>query len=317
MSQMSVFCTSIIINMLKFLSQPYPADYTNRQRLVLALSFGVFTFLFLIIFQPFQLSALTKNKVAVIAGYGLVVFLTVTFNMFFFPLVFRSWFSEEKWVVWKEVVFNVVNIILVAIGVALFSGFVFEKPVNMSLVLQYIWISFAVGIFPVTFLVIFNQTRLLANYKSRAAAINESIRQEHVHLVKHESPKTVATIDSDIVKESFSVSPDELLYISSSDNYIKIYYSENEKVKNVLLRSSLKKAEACLQSFLCFYRCHRTYIINLNKVTGISGNAQGYKLSLKDVPEQIPVSRSLNKEIGEKLKGPIGKSPSASWRTGI
>lgn len=59
--------------------------------------------------------------------------------------------------------------------------------------------------------------------------------------------------------------------------------------------------EENLAEFPEFYRCHRTYIVNLQKVKHISGNAQGYKLHLENIDTLIPVSRSLNEGIAAKF----------------
>jgi DNA-binding LytR/AlgR family response regulator len=46
-----------------------------------------------------------------------------------------------------------------------------------------------------------------------------------------------------------------------------------------------------------FYRCHKSYVINLDQVNHISGNAQGYKFHLKSAEDLIPVSRSNNEFV--------------------
>ena len=51
-----------------------------------------------------------------------------------------------------------------------------------------------------------------------------------------------------------------------------------------------------------FFRCHRTYLVNLDRVGHVSGNAQGYKLHLEGIDNLVPVSRSLNEEINLRLK---------------
>jgi DNA-binding LytR/AlgR family response regulator len=57
-----------------------------------------------------------------------------------------------------------------------------------------------------------------------------------------------------------------------------------------------------------FYRCHRSYLVNLNYIRHISGNATGYKLHLEGVNDLIPVSRNLNNEIIEKINSRIESS---------
>ena len=97
------------------------------------------------------------------------------------------------------------------------------------------------------------------------------------------------------------IDPYSILYIVAADNYIRIYYHQNDAIKTQLIRSTLKKAEEKLANYDNFYRCHRSYLVNLNYIRHISGNATGYKLHLEGINDLIPVSRSLNNEISEKI----------------
>ena len=76
----------------------------------------------------------------------------------------------------------------------------------------------------------------------------------------------------------------------------------------LILRSTLKKAEETLRPFPCFFKSHRAYIINLDKVIHVQGNAQGYKIRLQELEELVPVSRNMNTEFSDKL---------LAWRTSI
>lgn len=57
-----------------------------------------------------------------------------------------------------------------------------------------------------------------------------------------------------------------------------------------------------LARYPALYRCHRSYLVNLIYVEKVSGNALGLKLHLKGYPGEIPVSRSLNHQIEEKIR---------------
>ena len=78
--------------------------------------------------------------------------------------------------------------------------------------------------------------------------------------------------------------------------------------ESLILRSTLKKAEETLRPFPCFFKSHRAYIINLDKVIHVQGNAQGYKIRLQELEELVPVSRNMNTEFSDKL---------LAWRTSI
>ena len=87
------------------------------------------------------------------------------------------------------------------------------------------------------------------------------------------------------------------MYKRQDDNYVTVVYQETDgKLKKELLRSSLSKVESQIQ-FTYILRCHRSYMVKLQKVYKVSGNAQGYKLHLWQVAEPLPVSRGYAKQV--------------------
>lgn len=93
---------------------------------------------------------------------------------------------------------------------------------------------------------------------------------------------------------------EEFLYAESADNYVKVFYTGGQQ----LIRSTLKQLEDSFRGNERIFRCHRTYLVNLDRVIHISGNAQGYKLHLEGVVQTIPVSRSLNGQIASLVIHP-------------
>ena len=63
----------------------------------------------------------------------------------------------------------------------------------------------------------------------------------------------------------------------------------------------MKKATETVYPYAVFFRCHRAYIVNLDKIEQVEGNAQGYKLKLQGTEDLIPVSRNLNSEFSDRL----------------
>lgn len=93
----------------------------------------------------------------------------------------------------------------------------------------------------------------------------------------------------------------DLCYITCADDYIDLYYKENNELKHVLLRLTLKLAAEILQDLPEFKRCHRSFIVNLLQTKNIVSSHNGYKLSLIDISKKIPVSRNCKKEISSFL----------------
>jgi hypothetical protein len=96
--------------------------------------------------------------------------------------------------------------------------------------------------------------------------------------------------DKGILK--FSVKKENLLYLESAENYVSICYLNKGKVSKYLLRDTLKKVE---ESFAGtdIIRCHRSYMVNFEKVKVIRRDKDGLKLELDNMTvSDIPVSKT-------------------------
>jgi hypothetical protein len=96
--------------------------------------------------------------------------------------------------------------------------------------------------------------------------------------------------DKGILK--FSIKKENLLYIESAENYVNICYLNKGKVSKYLLRDTLKKMEENF-SGTEIIRCHRSYIVNFEKVKVIRKDRDGLNLEF-DNPSvtDIPVSKT-------------------------
>lgn len=83
-----------------------------------------------------------------------------------------------------------------------------------------------------------------------------------------------------------SLNPDNLYYIESDDNYIKVWYTGSKgELKQYMLRCRLKTVEESFKGSP-LVRCHRKYIVNISKVSMLRKESDGYVLDLDK--EEIP-----------------------------
>ena len=96
--------------------------------------------------------------------------------------------------------------------------------------------------------------------------------------------------DKSILK--LSVKRECLLFLEATENYISICYLNKGKVSKYLLRATMKKMEDNF-SGTSIIRCHRSYMVNFDKVKVIRKDRDGLKLEL-DNPEtmDIPLSKT-------------------------
>ena len=94
-----------------------------------------------------------------------------------------------------------------------------------------------------------------------------------------------------------SVRPEMVYYIESADNYAVIHYLNGNKLDKIFLRNTLKNIEWRFRD-RNVVRCHRSYIINLNKVQMLRRDENEMLLDFGDdrVPP-IPVSKGYVENV--------------------
>jgi len=90
----------------------------------------------------------------------------------------------------------------------------------------------------------------------------------------------------------FSVKKESLLFLEAAENYVSICYFDKGKVSRYLLRDTLKNMEDIFNGTEII-RCHRSYMVNFEKVKVIRKDKDGLTLEL-DIPSgmDIPVSKT-------------------------
>ncbi len=94
---------------------------------------------------------------------------------------------------------------------------------------------------------------------------------------------------------------DNLLFIQSADNYVEVNFLKEGVVTKTLLRNSVKKLEAMFIN-TPIIRCHRSYIVNTNKVESATKTSTGFNIELSHISGlTIPVSKSYISEFKKFL----------------
>lgn len=284
--------------MLDWFRRPYPFLYESLTiRIRVALFIVVFVFLFLTTFRPFDLEKVIQINLylgAFLYGItsGLIVFLTGTAMMRFFP----NFFTDNGWNIGKELLCTNLILIAAAIGNAILGYYIQCRPEQTGL--SSFWYSigqgfthtYTIGIFPVTVLTAISYSIFLKRNLTRVMEHNQKLdaRQE----TKPESHENqVVTIVSPNNNNDFSFRLNDLLFIMADGNYVEFHMESDNSVKREIKRNTLSHIESQLAEYDFLFRSHRAYLVNLKKVVHSSGNAQGYELQLTKTDHKVPVSR--------------------------
>lgn len=280
--------------MLKFLNKPYPFndDLKHNAKIILFISLGVL--IFLIVFQPIDISSFSKkNIVYLVTGIAISTFLTLSLSLLILPSLFPKIFDSNKWNIKKEILWNLWILLAISSSELFFYSKLFSiLDIGFVDIVKIILL----GLIPVAILITINQERLLRSHLNSAQALNKKL------LENRQIKDRFITFESQYKNDNLIIKADLLLFIKSADNYIEVFFESQGVVKNQLVRSTLNQTEELLKEFDFIMRCHRSFIININRIKKIQGNSQGYKLFFENKDLFAMVSQKYITEFRRKIK---------------
>ena len=275
--------------MLKFLNKPYPFndDLKHNAKIIFFISIGVL--IFLLLFHPIDYSSYSKKDIFyLITGLGASTFLTLSLNLIIIPSFFPNRFLQSIWTIKKEILWNIWILFSISASNFLFYvklfgviDFGFSDVGNILLL----------GFLPVAVLIIINQDRLLRSHLKSAIKLNYKLKENKLQKEK------LISFESEYKKDSLTIKLNSLILVRSADNYIDVFYKSNGYVKSQMIRSTLEKTALNLKEYDFVFRCHRTFIINVNQIEEITGSSQGYKLYFENIDFPVLVSQKYINEF--------------------
>lgn len=134
-------------------------------------------------------------------------------------------------------------------------------------------------------------------------AINKMLEESQENSL---SPPYQDTLHEEVTLQGNSrtplrLAPHDILYIESTANYLNIVYFNDSELCQTRFRSPLKDVESALADYPFLVHIHRAFLVNINFITQVTGNAAGYKVELLGSDKVLPVSKSNIAAFKEKL----------------
>lgn len=275
--------------MFSFTAYPYPKSESFKEIFVSSLGAGIAVYLFLIIFQPFG----TENfqhpyKFVLLFPYCII------FGMaFLIANLITSRFSN--WNMGSELL-KIIFILCMGSVLSYFYNSLFLSHVKLDIV-NYFYMflyTLAVGI-PISIIYILSRYIYLKNIHEKKA------RDISQHLPVSASEQRQNLLKITAQNTELIINENDFLFVQSMENYCTFYFLENNSLQKALIRISLANVLQQIETG-SVKKCHRSYIVNLERVKKLKGNAQGYKLILPEIDFEIPVSRSFIPSIIPQLQ---------------
>ena len=268
------------MKLTSFFLQPFTLINSPKQKLILigiCLGFGI---LFTNIFIPFNVNH-WENDTGIeqflrLTSYSFIIALSLFFTQF----VIRKLFKVYTFTVWRFMLWFFGEVIFISIVYLL----IYSNDLNSF------WAIFKFS---------FQHTLLGISIPYILALIIIALIQSRniKPVVQNERTELIGIPDEKgVIKISLQLS--SILYFESADNYVTIFYLDENEVKRMLLRNSLKKLESLFSNSI-LKRCHRSYIVNVKNIKLIEKASGKHLIYIKNSDVVIPISKNYNTEFNQ------------------
>jgi len=273
----------------------YLYEKSNVVRLILLTA--TFALLFINIFQPFG----SRGWYPHISDFkyfffSSLIILTGMLVVVVSRLIMLAYTKKNDLYLWQYLIWILVEIVAMSLFYTLFSKYIpkegldrdileifRQSTINTSLVL----------LLPYAILWLYFSWRDKNNLLEKLAKAETNVEVAKKNLVAFPDEKGELKI---------SIMLENLLYVDSADNYATIHYLNKSKLSHYLIRNSLKWMEEHLTKDSPLVRCHRSYIVNLDKVKVLRKTKEGIFLELDtDNTPDIPVSKTYYERVMSKF----------------
>ncbi len=236
-----------------------------RHHFLVALAIAIWLSVFLILIAPFDIAELPiKVRLELMPTYGLISFIG-----YILLIPFQNWAYKKMSVL--SISFEVLFIILFNVFVLIGSYIYYKSSIVNG---NYTFMKFTFEIYYPIFFILLPIIIFARWYISRKVTTQNS-------------KKIILTGDNKL--DILQIKSEDLICISSADNYVDVTYLKNDVLSKKLLRTTLKNIEFQLPQLI---KVHRSHLINpIHFKEWKNANT----LLLTQV--EVPVSKNYKKDI--------------------
>ena len=265
---------------------------SSKYKFTLSIVTSVFFFFFLLFFLPFGVDNYDPNHEFTLTFFTdlsfffFVVLVFSLFNEFILRPIFLKSISLRTIILWNLWTFYLLaSILFVAYNYqGNWHDFVFQSYLGFLVDVPMVLIFPTVGTF----------------FFFRYRALQHQI--EHIVTSKENSINSdqLITFKGEGNKDQITLSISNFLYGIAQDNYVELYYVEQNELKKFLIRSYLNNLVESINNPV-IVRCHRSYMVNLFHVQSIKHANNAMLLYLSPFDSPIRVSKSYKGSVLEQL----------------
>lgn len=276
-----------------FLNQPFHLLDRKQNRWLLIITIGIYTVFFMNLYHPFNVNNLYKDDIIpmfiILSGFGLFGMVVLMISQ----LVIRELLKIRVVKMSGIILWFFVELVLLSVTMYFIYGNTNLKGADMANEL-YLMLKYTVLV-------------VIIPYAGVLFYLSTTQKGENIDTLLNASNHLVNILDEN-GSLHMAIDLDQLLFVKSADNYVAVYFLKDDKAKKELVRTTLKRLETELDEYP-IRRCHRSYMVNINKISVSMKSNQGLSLALKNYAEEaIPVSKNYKPFFTRLMKEKEGQT---------
>ncbi len=287
--------TSIFVSIIKQMGiiaqsfrKPMASSVNSFRGLIIALLVGLLSIIVMMGLQPLGISDFSHpNKSILLIGFGLLSFIGVLLSKFALPLIFPKFYDDSHWTISPQVFHLTFTAFLIA---CLFMAYG-NTFVGTNITFGEISLLTAILLIPITIITFIQQNLFESKFSSIASQVNQGLGSISVESNKQLFPVIV------LGNGALSLIPNQLIFTETGKTSSTFHWQTLSGIEKTTLNIPLSEVEKELFAHPQFVRFHKNYIININGIHSIHGNARGYRLKIVKSNTEVPIRWKFHKTL--------------------
>jgi hypothetical protein len=198
--------------------------------------------------------------------------------------------DDQNWTVGRAILFYLAHVCLIAVAILLVLTARSVVVMSPAFLIQTLALTTMGASVPIILDVFLSENYQLRRSVRELAEFQAGLTTRPADTEETAAPE-ISVLVTPVNGKPRSLSASTLIHVRSRQNYCEVCLGADEQsVSTVLLRLPMHAFLQQTQS-LGLLQTHRSWAINPKRVVKVSGNAQGYLLTLQASTETVPVSR--------------------------
>lgn len=276
------------------MNQKIPEYLNEKGNLIrLILYTALFALVFINIYQPFGSRNWFPVSEIIFFVFSSLVILTGVLVVVISRIIMYHYTRKHLLLLWQYIIWVVAEIVAMALFYSLFGSIILEDVRPLREIMRQSVINTSLVL-----LLPYATIWLYLSWKDKNKKLENLIQDD----LKPEKYSDQMFNFYDEKKElKLSVKSEQVLWIDSADNYVKIHFYNKGKVSSFLIRNTLLSIENDFAN-TSLIRCNRSTIVNFDKVKVLRKEQDGIFLSLDlEFVQDIPVTKKYSEKVLSKF----------------